>query len=181
MKPRLRAVLLIAALAATLGAVYWANQLDRDEAVEAAARPSDIEQRARPRGNRPAEAVPGGLNLSRLQRSRSLDPTGDLFVPQDFRPVVPLPKRPIAQPASVVAPPPPPPPPQAPPLPFSYLGKLAEGDETKLFLTHGDRNLVVRAGDVIDNTYRVEEISETTVVLTYLPLTIKQTLPIGAK
>ncbi len=180
MKPRLRAALLIAALAATLGAVYWANQLDRDEAVEAAARPSDIEQRARPRGNRPAEAAPGGLNLSRLQRSRSLDPMGDLFVPQDFRPVAPLPKRPIAQPAAA-PPPPPPPPPQAPPLPFSYLGKLAEGMNTSVFLTMGDRNLVVKPGDVIDNTYRVEEIGEKVVVLTYLPLTVKQTLPIGAK
>ncbi len=75
----------------------------------------------------------------------------------------------------------PPPPPQAPPLPFAYLGKLAEGDNTTVFLSMGDRNLVVRTGDVIDNNYRVEEVTDAAVVLTYLPLTMKQTLPIGAK
>jgi hypothetical protein len=50
-----------------------------------------------------------------------------------------------------------------------------------VFLTTGDRNLVVRPGDVIDNNYRLEEVTDTTVVLTYLPLTVKQTIPIGAK
>jgi hypothetical protein len=99
---------------------------------------------------------------------------------RDFRPAPPALRRPIARPAAEVEPPPPPPP-QAPPLPFSYMGKLAEGNTTTVFLTTGDRNLVVRPGDVIDNNYRLEEVTDTTVVLTYLPLTVKQTIPIGAK
>lgn len=177
MKARLRTILLIAGLAATLGAVYWASTLQTDEAVEAVARPAT---RVRASEAAPAPRVTAEVDLSRLQRPRALEPAGDLFVPQDFRPVTPLPKRQIAQPAAAVAPPPPPPP-QAPPLPFAYLGKLAEGAETKVFLTQGDRNLVVKSGDVIDNTYRVDEIGETMVVMTYLPLSVKQTLPIGAK
>jgi len=176
-KARLRTIVLIVGLAATLGAAYWASTLETDDAVEAVAQPR---MRARAPEAAPAPRVSGEVDLSRLQRSRSLEPSGDLFVPQDFRPVTPLPKRPIAQPAAAVAPPPPPPP-QAPPLPFSYLGKLAEGSETKVFLTQGDRNLVVKSGDVIDNTYRVDEIGEAMVVMTYLPLSVKQTLPIGAK
>jgi hypothetical protein len=99
---------------------------------------------------------------------------------RDFRPAPPVVKRPIALPAEDMASPLPPPP-QAPPLPFAYLGKLAEGDSTTVFLSFGDRNLVVRTGDVIDNNYRVDEVTDAAVVLTYLPLTVKQTLPIGAK
>jgi hypothetical protein len=180
-KAKVRTTLLIAALVATLGAVYWASTLDKDQAVEPVVRTATPGTRPRAQDSARPAAGTGELNLSRLQRSPSLEPSGQLFVPQDFTPAPPpLPKRPIAQPAAV-AQPAPPPPPQAPPLPFSYLGKLAEGTETKVFLTQGDRNLVVKPGDVIDNTYRVEEIGEAAVVMTYLPLSVKQTLPIGAK
>ena len=44
-----------------------------------------------------------------------------------------------------------------------------------------DRNLVVKLGEVIDNTYKVEEVSETAVVLTYLPLNVQQTLGLGPR
>ncbi|HEU5284819.1 MAG TPA: hypothetical protein VFU53_13455, partial [Burkholderiales bacterium] len=78
-----------------------------------------------------------------------------------------------AAPPPTAAPPPPPP-------PFTYLGRLAEGGQTTVFLAQGDRNLVVRVGDVIDSTYKVEEIGPTLLVLTYLPQNLKQTLSIGA-
>ena len=39
------------------------------------------------------------------------------------------------------------------------MGKLAEGEDTTVFLAMGDRNLVVSTGDVIDNKYRVEEVT----------------------
>jgi len=134
-------------------------------------------------GDAPASAGGGGaLDLSRLQRPRSAEPSDDLFGRRNFAPAPPpAPKRPIAKPASVVAeslaPPPPPP---APPVPFTYLGRLAEGPQTTVFLAAGDRNLVVKAGDVIDNTYRVDEIGERVLVLTYLPQNLKQPIPIGA-
>jgi hypothetical protein len=60
------------------------------------------------------------------------------------------------------------------------MGRLAEGGQTTVFLAQGDRNLVVQVGDVIDNTYKVEEIGPTLLVLTYLPQNLKQTMPIGA-
>jgi len=79
-----------------------------------------------------------------------------------------------------VAPPPPPPPePRAPALPFQYLGKLVEGGETKIFLARQGKNLIVRAGDVIDDTYAVQEISAGRLVFEYLPLKEKQLLSIG--
>jgi hypothetical protein len=177
MSPKLRSGLLILALASTLGSVHWASRLDSsEEAVEPVA---DSRPRAAPAGSASVAQGTAELDLERLRRGPSLDPSADPFALRDFRPAPPVVKHPIAMPAAEVAPPPPPP--QAPPLPFSYLGKLAEGDSTTVFLSLGDRNLIVRAGDVIENNYRVEEVTDAAVVLTYLPLTVKQTLPIGAK
>jgi hypothetical protein len=175
-RPKLRSALLIATLAITLGAVYWASSLDSaEEAVEAVA---DSKPRRTPAGGTRVARGPSDLDLERLRRAPSLDPSTDPFALRDFTPAPPAVKRPIALPAADVAPPPPP---QAPPLPFAYMGKLAEGDTTTVFLTMGDRNLVVKPGDVIDSNYRLEEVTDTTVVLTYLPLTVKQTIPIGTK
>jgi hypothetical protein len=39
--------------------------------------------------------------------------------------------------------------------------------------------LVVKPGDLIDNTYKVEEVTDSSVVLTYLPMKQRQTLAIG--
>jgi hypothetical protein len=89
-----------------------------------------------------------------------------------------------------VAPPPPPPPPppvyvappppQAPPLPFSVMGSYARtGDSTVFFLTRGDRVFDVRVGDTIDGTYSVDGAANGLLTLTYKPLNIPQTLPIG--
>jgi hypothetical protein len=84
-----------------------------------------------------------------------------------------------------VPPPPPkavpPPPPSAPPLPFTYMGKLIEDGQMTVFLTKQDRNYVVKVGDTIDGTYKVEEVSARMMTLTYLPLKIKQTLMIGGE
>lgn len=77
-------------------------------------------------------------------------------------------------------PPPPPPPPQAPPLPFTYLGKVIDAGGATVFLTNGDRNWVVRSGETIDGAYRVEAIGDRTMTLTYLALGLRQELEIGA-
>lgn len=80
------------------------------------------------------------------------------------------------------APPPPPPlPPQAPPLPFTFMGKLTDADQVTVFLTNGNRNWVVRAGDTIDGAYRVDAIADDRITLTYLALQIPQELSIGER
>lgn len=75
----------------------------------------------------------------------------------------------------------PPPPPSAPPLPFKYMGKMVSGDEVSVFLIHGNRNLVVHEGDTIDSKYRVEQIADSTMTLTYLPLEQRQILNFGVR
>jgi hypothetical protein len=73
----------------------------------------------------------------------------------------------------------PPPPPTAPPLPFSYLGRYEEGGTLIILLVKSERIYTVSAGDVIENTYRVESLSGGRLELTYLPLNIKQTISTG--
>lgn len=73
-----------------------------------------------------------------------------------------------------------PPAPTAPPLPFKYFGKMQEvSGPLIVFLANGDRAYSVREGEVLDGTYRVDQTAGTQLVLTYLPLNIKQTLDIG--
>jgi hypothetical protein len=85
-------------------------------------------------------------------------------------------------------PPPPPapvvvavaPPPTAPPVPFAVMGSYSRPGERKTyFLTRGDRVFDVHVGDTIDNTYSVDGESGGQLQLTYKPLNIQQTLPLG--
>jgi len=59
------------------------------------------------------------------------------------------------------------------------MGRLNEEQSTTVFLSAGDRNLVVKPGDVIDSTYKVEQVTDSAVVLTYLPMNQQQSLAIG--
>lgn len=77
----------------------------------------------------------------------------------------------------------PPPEPVAPPLPYRVLGsiqgsRIGNGAPV-VFLSDRGNTLAVRAGDEIDNTYRVERISADKVEFTYLPLKTLQSLPIS--
>lgn len=177
--PKLRAALLIVGLGATLAAVRWADSLPDVGGASAGA----IAERPRERSSRQQQpaAQPSALDLQRLQRGPQQDPESDPFGTRDFRP--PPPPKPKALPGQLntagLPPPPPPPPPQAPPLPFVYMGRLDEDQNMTVFLTAGDRNLVVKPGDVIDNTYKIEQVTDSAVVLTYLPMNQQQTLAIG--
>lgn len=85
-----------------------------------------------------------------------------------------------------VPPPPPPPPPPAPPpkptappLPFGYLGTYQDAAMPVVILVKGDRIYTVSEGDVIDGTYRIEQVAAGQIELTYLPLNIRQLISTG--
>ncbi|MFZ2652040.1 MAG: hypothetical protein WA210_18235, partial [Burkholderiaceae bacterium] len=63
-------------------------------------------------------------------------------------------------------------------LPFTFIGMVERGaDKPRAYLSKGDALLIVAAGEVIENsTYRVESLSSSGVVLTYLPLGTRQTV-----
>ncbi len=80
-------------------------------------------------------------------------------------------------------PPPPPPAPVAPPLPFTAVGfihgkKIGDGQQ-QTFIQQGEELTVIRQGDTINSTYRVDDINTERVVVTYLPLGQKQSLPLS--
>lgn len=77
--------------------------------------------------------------------------------------------------------PPPPPPPQAPPLPFRFIGKISDREaETAFMLRYGEQVLVVRVGDEVDSTYRVDNFRNGQLEFEYLPLQTKQLLFVGS-
>jgi len=93
---------------------------------------------------------------------------GALFGSQNWTPPPPPPQAP-----------PPPPPPQAPPLPFTFIGKAASEGAWEVFLARGEKTYVVRAQMVIDGVYRVDAVAPPMLKLTYLPLNLSQQLNIG--
>ena len=121
--------------------------------------------------SRPAD----GNMLQRLAHRVAEGKTVDaLFHPQSWyiAPPPPPPPLPVQQAA--------PPPPTAPPLPFVAMGSYARpGDRKVYFLTRGDRVFDVHVGDSIDNTYSVDSEANGVLTLTYKPLNIQQTLPLG--
>ena len=165
-----RWIIYCVALLLTLIAVRWAGGQDpADSRVAGASRASEP---ARP--GRKASASSSGtervpeLRLDRLGARSPAVPNGDPFQARSWAP----------PPDPEAARPRPPPRPQAPPLPFAYMGKMVDGDTTVVFLANEDRNYVARVGETLDGTYRVERIADNEMVVTYLPLKIKQTLPL---
>lgn len=164
-----RWILYLIALTLTLVAVKWAGGEDRAKSAVPAARP--VERADRPAAAAGTEAAPTAapeVQLDRLEPRARAQPGGDLFGSLSWQS--------LAQETRRTAAPPPAPPPQAPPLPFSYMGKLLESGKTTVFLTKEDRNYIVRTGDTLDGTYGVETVDEDQAVLNYLPLGIRQTL-----
>lgn len=102
-------------------------------------------------------------------------PQADLFAVHSWYVAPPPP------PAPRVTAAPPPPAPSAPALPFRFLGRLDDSQAVQVFLQQGDRLHSVRVGDVIENTYRVERIQAAQMILTYLPLQVSQSLPVGSE
>jgi hypothetical protein len=73
----------------------------------------------------------------------------------------------------------PPPTPVAPPLPFRVMGRYVEGGQTLVFLQQADRNWIVREGDVLNESYKVESVKANAIHFKYLPLDEVQILETG--
>lgn len=70
--------------------------------------------------------------------------------------------------------------PSVPPMPFQFIGKLNDRTDLQVFLQNGEKIYVVRKGDVIDDTWRIEGISDVELSFVYLPLHLSQTLSVGS-
>lgn len=70
-------------------------------------------------------------------------------------------------------------PPQAPPFPYTLIGRLDDG-EPRALLSGARRSLGAKAADVIDGDWRVDAVTPQGVTLTWLPGGIKKTITFGA-
>ena len=107
---------------------------------------------------------------------KDLSPAGDLFAARSWKPT-PVPGSVVEQPVVVTSEVQVP---TAPPLPFQFVGRLDDRSDLQVFLQSGEKIYVVRKGDVIDETWRIERISDEELSLVYLPLHLAQTLPVGS-
>lgn len=66
-----------------------------------------------------------------------------------------------------------------PPLPFQFLGRFVDEGKAAYFLQAGERNVVARPGDTLEEHYRFDGVVQGALQFTYLPLNLKQTLAVG--
>jgi len=162
MKPRQRWLAL--ALIATLVAAFWPGREDSGEVVETVRRADRSVQ-----AGTPAVAAKTGPQAASATHERLARMQANLFPRQTWVPPPPPPKPYV---------PPPPPPPKPPPLPFKYLGRWVDGGEQTLLLVQGEQPIPVKLGQVLYGSWRLDEITERSVVFTYLPLDMQSILGI---
>ncbi|MFJ4445422.1 hypothetical protein ACIPZ8_25480 [Pseudomonas sp. NPDC089422] len=120
----------------------------------------------------PAEPVGAGLPAKGPeQASKDLFPAQQWTRPQTLATVT---EQPVAAVPVVAAAP------TAPALPFQFVGRMGDRDDLQIFLQSGEKLYVVRKGDVIDSTYRLDRVSANELDLVYLPLHQSQTLSVGS-
>ena len=163
---------LVIALAATLAAVWYVSDMDDADSPDSVVPVAQQRRAVTPSGvaaNANGSAA-GGAALAPAPVRSAVEVGRDLFASHSFLP--PPPKLPVR-----VGPPPAP---MAPPLPFRYQGRMTEEGATTVFLAQGDRILVARAGDLLNNQYRVESVTTRAVNFMYEPLKQRQTLTLGS-
>lgn len=75
---------------------------------------------------------------------------------------------------------------QPPALPFRISGVWVEGQQRKIIVTDGSKNIIIcrqcdhdallTEGDLLNVNYRIDDINDAYLTLTYLPLQIKQVI-----
>ncbi len=126
-----------------------------------------------------ANRAPSGSNAAPAQAPlRDLSPGADLFAAQTWAVAAPAPT--AEELAALQQQQPAAPAPTAPPMPFQFIGRLDDNRDLQVFLQNGEKLYVVRKGDVIDDTWRIESINDKALSLVYLPLHLTQTLSVGS-
>lgn len=155
-----RRIGLAVAAAFALAAAAWVSL--QDEQAGAVALPA---RRATVQAKREPPAPPVSDAKLELRRAPFPDAPADPFAARSWAPPV------AEKPAAPVAP---------PPLPYTYFGRMTEDGTLYVFLQRGERSYTVKAGDMLDQQYRVDNITPNAVMITYLPLKQRQVLHTGS-
>lgn len=129
-----------------------------------------------PGSSKASGALPAAPASGKPAVVKDLSPAGDLFAARSWK-AAPTLASVIEQPVNVT-------PvvqiPTAPAMPFQFVGRLDDRSDLQVFLQNGEKIYVVRKGDVIDETWRIEGISDVELSFVYLPLHLSQTLSVGS-
>ena len=68
----------------------------------------------------------------------------------------------------------------APPLPYRFAGRVRKGAEDEFLVSKGDLIIPVKAGDVLDGTYRVVAVKADGIELVYLPLGTSERIAVSS-
>jgi hypothetical protein len=135
-----------------------------------------LPERPQPESGQPAKtearsASSDGRFAALPSRDAIGKPRGELFGFRSWassRPVVRA--APAAAPAAPVP----------PPMPYRVAGQVVHDGTARVVLARDDRVLTVREGEMLDDDYRVESIKADGVTLVYLPLGVREQLPVTA-
>lgn len=170
---RQRWLILLILLGGSIGATFWMPDPGRVAAADAvvqAEKPGADGQRDKQARRESDEQ--DLMDLEKLKGDGIAVAERNSFAPKSWYVPPPPPK-----PTAITAPPPP----SAPPLPFVYLGKFEEeGGKWVVYLIKGEQPFIVGKGQTFDSVYRLEGIENGSLVIVYLPLSIKQYLPLAA-
>ncbi|KQW45642.1 MULTISPECIES: hypothetical protein [unclassified Roseateles] len=162
-----RQLVLGGALVATLTATAWLATRP-DEEVAPVAAPT----------RRSGVAASAATAAAPLPASADRQPWAEAPADQlaAWQPPPPPPAPPAPPPVAAA----PPPPPVAPPPPYQMIGRVVEGEGAKAvevaLLTGPNKALSAKRGDVIDGQWRVEQVSDSGVRLTWLPGQLPQNI-----
>jgi hypothetical protein len=146
---------------------YFTSSEEGDASVTAVATPTNSKTRG---------ALPAASADRTLAVVKDLSPAGDLFAARSWKAAPQLAtvnEQSVNLTPEVQVP-------TAPPMPFQFIGKLSDRSDLQVFLQSGEKIYVVRKGDVIDETWRIEGISDVELSFVYLPLHLSQTLSVGS-
>jgi hypothetical protein len=165
-----RWLILGTALLATVVASVWPRGEEKSapEIVAPVTRRDD----APAKGQQPSSQPPSPLELpalgDRLEGPRMPAKIQDLFGIKDWNPPPPPVRHKPLPPAA----------PTAPPFPYTVAGSVADANGLMIVFNRQKQDFVLRIGDVLEQTYRVEAIDPQSVTVTYLPLGLTQVVPI---
>jgi len=130
-----------------------------------------------PPASAPEGAAPGGL-AALPERENIGKARSDAFAARSWAPPAPPPAAPRAAPRAAA--PVKPARPAPPPMPYRVAGQVAQGEGAQVVLATGDTILTVREGELLEGGYRVESIGPDSVTLLYVPLGVREKLPLDS-
>lgn len=133
-----------------------------------AARKSTLDQS--PQVHETAQASTSQANTTqeiKLDSRHFASITKNAFMVQTWEPPLPKVKKQIVQP---------PPPPVAPPIPFTYVGKVEEENKIEYFVLQQNKLINLKVGEVVQGKWRLDNEDAKYLNWTYLPMNLTQTL-----